>query len=242
MKVKEFFKNLFGSLVMLNCLGMIIVSLILCMGVFYGLDIYTHHNEEIEVPDLYGQNIDVAKKKLESLGLDYLIIGKAYREKVPDRAVIIQSIAAGEKVKEGRVIELHINTLAPTLEIPEGIIGNCTLMEAKAILMNVGFKLAPVEYVKGDAKDWVVQLKVKGKPVKGGAKVSVKTPLVIVVSDGSLSESFNGTDSFFNEYVNEDVEEDESFMNYQDLEIHDEFIEETTEDKPAEQSEESNFE
>ena len=43
MKVKEFFKNLFGSLVMLNCLGMIIVSLILCMGVFYGLDIYTNH-------------------------------------------------------------------------------------------------------------------------------------------------------------------------------------------------------
>jgi hypothetical protein len=108
--------------------------------------------------------------------------------------------------------------------------------------MNVGFKLAPVEYVKGDAKDWVVQLKVKGKPVKGGAKVSVKTPLVIVVSDGSLSESFNGTDSFFNEYVNDDVEEDESFMNYQDLEIHDEFIEETTEEKPAEQSVESNFE
>jgi hypothetical protein len=31
-------------------------------------------------------------------------------------------------------------------------------------------------------------------------------------------------------------------MNYQDLEIHDEFIEETTEEKPAEQSVESNFE
>ena len=226
MKVKEFFKNLFGSLVMLNCLGMIAVSVLLCFGLFYGLDVYTDHGEEIEVPDLYGQNIEVAKKKLESIGLDYLIIGKAYREKVPDRAVIIQSVAAGEKVKAGRVIELFINTLTPTIEIPDGIIGNCTLMEARTILTNIGFKLAPIEYVKGEAKDWVLQIKSRGKVLKGGDKVSAKAPLVLVVSDGSLMETFTGTDSFFNEYIDTTDVERAGQMDYNDLEIHDEFLEE----------------
>ena len=226
MKVKEFLKNLFSPLMMLNCLGMIAVSVLLCFGLFYGLDVYTDHGEEIEVPDLYGQNIEVAKKKLESIGLDYLIIGKAYREKVPDRAVIIQSVAAGEKVKAGRVIELFINTLTPTIEIPDGIIGNCTLMEARSILTNIGFKLEPIEYVKGEAKDWVLQIKSRGKVLKGGDKVSAKSPLVLVVSDGSLMETFTGTDSFFNEYIDTTDVERAGQMDYNDLEIHDEFLEE----------------
>ena len=138
---------------------------------------------------------------------------------------IDDSVAAGEKVKAGRVIELFINTLTPTIEIPDGIIGNCTLMEARTILTNIGFKLAPIEYVKGEAKDWVLQIKSRGKVLKGGDKVSAKSPLVLVVSDGSLMETFTGTDSFFNEYIDTTDVERAGQMDYNDLEIHDEFLE-----------------
>lgn len=225
MKVKDFFKSMFSRVVVLNCLGMILLSVVLGFGLFYTLDVYTNHGEEIEVPDLYGQNIEVAKKKLESLGLDYLIIGKAYREKLPERSVVIQSIAHGEKVKEGRVVELYINSLNPTLEIPDGIIGNSTLMEARAILTNIGFKLAPIEYVKGEAKDWVVQLKASGKSLRAGSKLSAKTPLVIVVSDGSFSEIFAGEDSFFEDFSDEEevegMKKNESTRNIEDYDEED---------------------
>lgn len=229
MKVKEFFKNLFSPLMMLNCLGIIVVSVLLVLGLFFYLDIYTDHGEEIEVPNLYGQNIEVAKKKLEAMDLDYLIIGKAYRENVPDRAVIIQSVNPGEKVKAGRQIELFINTLTPTLEIPEGLIENSTLNEARAVLTSIGFKLAPVEYVKGEAKDWLLQIKANNKVLQGGSKVSAKSPLVLVVSDGSLSETFTGTDSFFNEFVDTTNVSGRTKMDYRDLEINDEFLEEKEE-------------
>ena len=99
-------------------------------------------------------------------------------------------------------------------------------MEARSILTNIGFKLAPIEYVKGEAKDWVLQIKSRGKVLKGGDKVSAKSPLVLVVSDGSLMETFTGTDSFFNEYIDTTDVERAGQMDYNDLEIHDEFLEE----------------
>ena len=99
-------------------------------------------------------------------------------------------------------------------------------MEARTILTNIGFKLAPIEYVKGEAKDWVLQIKSRGKVLKGGDKVSAKAPLVLVVSDGSLMETFTGTDSFFNEYIDTTDVERAGQMDYNDLEIHDEFLEE----------------
>lgn len=195
---------------MLNCLGMIVVTLLLGLATYYALDVYTRHGDEITVPDLYGQDVDVATKKLEALGLEAEVVGKAYRETLPEGAVVIQSVAGGQTVKAGRKVEIYINTLNPMMPIPDGIAGNCALMEAEAILTNLGFKLTPPEYVKGDSRDWVIEIKVRGKVVAPGTEVSVKTPLTLVVSDGSTEEVYHGGDSLYNEVFGE-MEEDSTY-------------------------------
>lgn len=197
MNIKEFFRKLSRPVVMFNCLGMILVTLLLGIGVYFGLDLYTNHGDDIEMPDLYGVNLDVATKKMEALGLRLEVIGKACRSQMPENAIVLQSVAKGGFVKKGRVIEVHINTLNPIVNIPEGVVGNCPRLEAEAILTNLGFRLTPPEYVVGETRDWVLQIKAAGKVVKPGTPVSVKTPLTIVLSDGSTQETYNGSDSIY---------------------------------------------
>lgn len=204
MTLKEFARKIFSRIVMLNCLGLLLVNVLLAFLFHFGLHLYTHHGEEVEMPDLYGLNIDVATKKLESIGLTATVLGKAYRENLPEGAVVIQSIAKGELLKEGRNVELYVNTLNPMVEIPEGVAGNCALLEAQAILTNLGFKLAPPQYVAGESRDWVLEIKANGKVILPGTPVSVKTPLTLVVSDGSTEEVYNGNDSLYNEVLTDE--------------------------------------
>ena len=77
------------------------------------------------------------------------------------------------------------------------MVGNCPRLEAEAILTNLGFRLTPPEYVVGETRDWVLQIKAAGKVVKPGTPVSVKTPLTIVLSDGTTQETYNGSDSIY---------------------------------------------
>lgn len=197
MKLKELFDKLFQKVVVLNCLGMILVTLLLGAIAYFGLDFYTNHGDDIEMPDLTGVNLDVATKKMEALGLRLEVVGKACRSQMPENAIVLQSVAKGGLVKKGRVIEVHINTLNPIVNIPEGVVGNCPRLEAEAILRNLGFRLTPPEYVVGETRDWVLQIKAAGKVVKPGTPVSVKTPLTIVLSDGSTQETYNGSDSIY---------------------------------------------
>ena len=197
MKLKEFFGKLFSPVAVFNCLGMILVTLLLAFGAYFGLDLYTNHGDDIEMPDLYGVNLDVAAKKMEALGLRLKVVGKACRSQMPENAIVLQSVEKGGFVKKGRVIEVHVNTLNPIVNIPEGVVGNCPRLEAEAILTNLGFRLTPPQYVVGETRDWVLQIKAAGKVVKPGTPVSVKTPLTIVLSDGSAQETYNGSDSIY---------------------------------------------
>ena len=69
MNVKEMLKKVFTRDVVLHLSAMLLVIILLCLGVGFGLDLYTHHGEEIEVPDLKGMDYQKAHDKLEALGL-----------------------------------------------------------------------------------------------------------------------------------------------------------------------------
>ena len=58
--------------------------------------------EMVEMPDLKGQSIELAKEKLKELGLNYNIIGKSGN-------VSNQDIPKGTKIEKGRIITLKIN-------------------------------------------------------------------------------------------------------------------------------------
>lgn len=177
-----------------NIAGVIVATIALVVASLLFINIYTRHGKEITVPNVCGMDQSVAEKKLEAMGLKMEVTDTGYVYNAAPLSVLEQSIKAGDKVKPGRIICVTINSDGPKqIAIPD-IADNCSRREAEDKLRVLGFKLAATEYVVGDP-EWVVGVKVNGKNVPAGTKVSVNSPITLVVGKGGLDEEYNGNDS-----------------------------------------------
>ncbi len=178
--MSTFFRKLFSPVIWGNLLAMLIVAVGLLIGLRIWLDKYTHHGERIEVPDVTGKMSIEARGTLQMSGLRAEVVDSSYNASLPAGVILSQKPTGGSFVKEGREIELTINSLTvPTMVLPD-IAGNCSVREAQDRLMNLGFKLDPIEYVDGDA-GWVYGMKCDGKEVYNGQKVPQGATIVLLV-------------------------------------------------------------
>ena len=69
------------------------------------------------------------------------------------------------------------------------IADNSSLREATMKLTALGFKLGPVEYMHGE-KDWVYEVKTKGKNLNVGSAVELDDEITLVVGDGTYYDEF----------------------------------------------------
>lgn len=215
MTQNSLFQKLASAYVWGNVLAICIVVALLSIGVRFGLDYYTHHGESIVVPNVVNMQYDAAKEKLASMGLNIMVNDTGYNQKLPPDCILEQSPVDGKRVKGGYVVYVTINSAgAPTLVLPD-IIDNGSWREVRSKLLSMGFRLAEPEYIPGE-KDWIYGVKVGGRRIKVGDRVSVEAKLVIVVGDGtrSASDSINFATSSLEfedyverpEYVYEEVE------------------------------------
>ena len=193
MKAKEFFGKMTSRYLWGNILAMGLVVVALCFGVKYGLEIYTHHGEGIEVPNLKNIRFDDAKYLLEQKGLRIMVSDSGFNRRLPADCILAQTPASGSKVKEGHTIYVTVNSpSSPTFAIPD-IIDNSSAREATAKLTAMGFKLLPPKYVDGE-KDWVYGVMSRGKRLAVGDRVQIDHPLTLIVGDGSYSDGFADID------------------------------------------------
>ncbi len=203
-------KYLWGNLV-----AMVVVVILLCVGVKYGIDIYTHHGEAIAIPDIRHKSFDDAQRILDDAGLEIEVTDTGYVRNLPPDCILEQSPAPGERVKSGHVIYVTINAgHTPTITIPD-VIDNSSLREAMAKLTAMGFKLGPPQYIPGE-EDWVYGILVKGRHVVAGDKVSIDAVLTIQVGNGqrdagdsvNFVDPINHHDEFEEEKENDGGDED----------------------------------
>lgn len=187
MTKEEFKQKMLSPVLWGNLLLMALVTVLLCIGVWIGLGKYTHHGEEIIVPDVEGKLIGDAEYTLEMLGLQAIVVDSTYDHSKPSGAIMVQLPKAGSKVKSGREIYLTINSKeSPTAAFPD-IADNCSLREAQDRLRQLGFRLGPVEYKEGD-KDWVYGVKCKGRNVLAGERVPTDAVITLIVGNGEGDE------------------------------------------------------
>ena len=192
--MSAFIKKIFSPLVMLNCLGMILVVVLFFFGALAFIDFYTLHGEEVEVPKITGVSEQIAYSKLKALGLKAEVRDTGYVHKAAPFEVLEQSIKPGTKIIPGRTIYLTINSNgSKRIELPD-LADNCSRREAEDKLKTLGFKLGATEFIIGDP-DWVYEVKVNGKTVKAGTRISVDLPITLVVGKGGLEDEYNGNDS-----------------------------------------------
>ena len=206
MAQKSLLQKLASAYVWGNIVAIVIVVALLCIGIRFGLDYYTHHGESIVVPNIVNMQYDAAKEKLGDLGLDIMVNDTGYNQKLPPDCILEQSPIEGKRVKAGYVVYVTINSAgAPTLVLPD-VIDNGSWREIRSKLLSMGFRLAEPEYIPGE-KDWIYGIKVGGRRIKAGDRVSVEAKLVVMVGDGtrSVADSVNFETSGleFEDYVDE---------------------------------------
>ena len=188
MNAKVFFKKVCNRFLLLNLLAMVVVVVLLCLGVGYGLDLYTHHGEGIEVPELKGMRYQKARLLLEEKGLNIVVSDSGYNKTLPADCILAQMPGHGQKVKEGHTIYVTVNSLSsPTFAIPD-IVDNSSLREAEAKLTAMGFRLMPTQRVTGE-RDWVYGILCRGRRVSNGDRVPIDYPLTLMVGSGTYDES-----------------------------------------------------
>ena len=166
---------------------MAVVIVGLCFGVKYGLELYTHHGEGIEVPRLLNMTSKNARLLLEENGLMLMVTDSGYNKRLPADCILAQSPEAGVTVKSGHVVYVTVNSpSSPTLVIPD-VVDNSSYREAEARLMAMGFKLLPPKRILGE-RDWVYGILSRGRQVNTGDRVSIDTPLTLLIGNGQYGD------------------------------------------------------
>ena len=206
MKVKEFFGKFVSAYLLGNLLAMVLVIVLLCFGVKYGLEWYTHHGQGIVVPKVEGMIYANARTLTEEKGLNIMVTDSGFNKRLPANCILAQSPGEGTTVKEGHTIYVTLNSpSSPTFAIPD-VVDNSSYREAEAKLMAMGFKLLPPKYVPGE-KDWVYGIISRGRRVATGDMVSIDSPLTLMIGSGmydSEEEDFDYVEPGYQQFLNDE--------------------------------------
>lgn len=188
MQPSEFFHKFTSRYLWLNLAAMAAVVVALVVGVSVATNIYTHHGEELRLPDVRRHSYESAARLLSGYGLQVVVTDTGYVKTLPAGAVIEQQPEPGTRMKSGRTVYLTINaTGAPTLPLPD-LVDNSSLREAQAKLLAMGFRLSEPQYVAGE-KDWVYGILADGRSVAAGTRVRAECILTIQVGNGQRDDA-----------------------------------------------------
>ncbi|MBD5305460.1 MAG: PASTA domain-containing protein [Bacteroides sp.] len=177
--------------------NIVIIFIIAGLGIYaayLATALFTKHGRSLQVPGVENLSYTQAISKLHNAGLNVDIRDSIYREDMKPGFVIEQFPKANSWVKPGRKIFLYINAVHPKEVIldddnhpNEYALKGLSQRSALAKFEELGFKNVRVVKVLGTT-DRVVKVLANGKPVRKMQKISVKSSIVIEVSDGRLMD------------------------------------------------------
>lgn len=212
--IKRVFKKLSCTYVWGNILAIVIFILLLCFGVRFGLDYYTHHGESIVVPNFVNKQLDDARDIADDLGLTIEVVDTGYVKSLPPECILEQTPVNGKRIKSTHVVYVVINAASSlSLALPD-LVDNCSLREAQSRLLSMGFTLGDPVYRPGE-KDWIYEITVNGRPVKTGDMIPRDAKLVIHVGDGSrdfMDTTSNAEPEFYEDMGKKEEEMDDGHL------------------------------
>lgn len=196
MAIKKYFSGRSGVKFWLNAAVAALVLVAVPSLALFFLDIFTHHGEKIEVPDVSDLDAEQAIEVMRAQGLTAVIEDSNYNVKKRAGVVLLQTPAAGSLVKSTRTILLTINRNGEAPARVPDIIRNLTVRIAQEQLTNLGFRLTPVMYVDGEPKDLVVGLRQGNTNIYGGDMVGRDRAITILAGAG-----FEETDTYLDTII-----------------------------------------
>lgn len=181
MKISNFFKS---KLFLIQIGIAFLATIILVWITLLSLGWYTHHGEELEVPDLYGMNLEDAENKLEESQLRYSIFDSIYDADYAPGAVLDQRPLAGSIVKRKRNVFLTINSLKPEQVRFPNLVDN-SFRQAYELLITNGFTIGKLEYAENQFFNLLLYPKHNGDTIFAGSMIDKGATIDLVLGKGN---------------------------------------------------------
>lgn len=153
---------------------------LLIVGAYVGLNLLTHHGQELEVPDLTNMKVNEARYTAEMEGLRIEVVDSVYIRRMGRGLVYSQNPKPGGKVKKGRKIRLTINSVTPKKVQMPNLVGY-SMRQAKAELGSRGLVLGKLIYVNDMATNNVLRQLLRNREIRPGTSVESGTTIDLVV-------------------------------------------------------------
>lgn len=163
-----------------------VIALVLvanAVGIFKGDDKeQEEQTEEIEMVNVVGMDVEVAKATLDEIYVKYEI---KYEEsdEIEENKVISQSVNEGEMVKQSETVTLVVSSGVSGVEVPD-VVGK-EEQEAMSELRAAGFQVSTeTDYDDDMEEGLVISMKIGDKSVAEGEKVPKDSNITLIISMG----------------------------------------------------------
>lgn len=162
------------------------------------LNFATNHGEKIAVPNLVGLSAEVAKQKLEDLGLEYQILDSVYDAKSPlfkkpegtvYEQLVEPTFSSLIFVKSNRVIGLRLTKKNELIEMPSLI--HKQVQFAQSILEGRGLRYVIKYRASSEENGSVIEQLYKDQRIKDGVRISVGAVIILIVGQNDMGEPIN---------------------------------------------------
>lgn len=186
-----------------NIVAMLALVLVLIGITLFFINRYTRHNEAIVVPELKGLQLEDAVPIISSRNLRYEIVDSVYQQDGVPGAILEQLPRGKQKVKEGRIIYLTIQTKnEPLVAIPD--LEYASLRQAETLLNALGITQISRVSVPSEYQDLVFGVEYEGSPLKVGQRIPKGSKVTLKVGNGNGGgASVDSLDIEASEIINE---------------------------------------
>lgn len=200
---------------------MAVVTLLILWGIMLFLNIWTHHGDDVTVPDVKHMSYLEARQKLHEADLEIAIADSVYDTSLLPGTIIEAVPKAGSLVKRGREIYVTMTAFSPrhvTISMP---ITGVSSRQAASYLNALGIHAIRYVQVPSRYADLVESAHADGVPIGVGSVIPVNASVVLSVGVAKTEEPETAGDSEDEEVsAEESVKDDLStgFSTYDDEE------------------------
>ncbi|MDD4848648.1 MAG: PASTA domain-containing protein [Bacteroidales bacterium] len=170
-----------------NVLLAVVVLIAIIFIVLLWMKNYTRHNENIEIPDFIGKQMDSLIEYAETNNMRYVIMDSIFDDEKPKGSIVLQNPQPYAHIKTGRTIYVSIVAQAPEMSVVPNLI-NLSVRQGINILKSNDLKVEKIEFIEGFDRNSIQQVLFKGKNIAEGEKVLKNSALTIIASKGDRQQ------------------------------------------------------
>lgn len=187
MNFRSFWKKSDVAFVLKMILIALAVVIVLGVAALFWLDKYTHHGDEVTVPNVVNSYVEEASILAQSEGLHLQIADTTYNRRFKLGSIVEQKPAPNSRTKRGGSLYVIVNA-KQVRQIPLPNLRDISFRQAEATLRSVGLALGNISYMPSEYKNLVLDMCRDGESVEAGTRFPEGTRIDLVVGLGSSTE------------------------------------------------------